>query len=167
MNRFHTALTAACLLVFCLAFLPACETTGDPKQGGLFGWSETKAEQRIEQKEQQKTTLEQQQAMDEAKTADLEQQKLLASADRDALAVKVGALEKEVAKVQRSINNAKADTDAAKLKQWELSTQLKAVKRELSDVKDDPDTVAKQAEVKRLEAELDRLLKEAEALSTF
>ncbi len=26
--------------------LTACETTGDPTQGGLFGWSETKAKQR-------------------------------------------------------------------------------------------------------------------------
>lgn len=35
------ALTAVAALV------SACETTGDPKQGGLFGWSETKAQQRL------------------------------------------------------------------------------------------------------------------------
>lgn len=29
-----------------LALLTACETTGDPNQGGLFGWSEGKAKQR-------------------------------------------------------------------------------------------------------------------------
>jgi hypothetical protein len=27
-------------------FIAGCETTGDPTQGGLFGWSETKAQQR-------------------------------------------------------------------------------------------------------------------------
>src|SRR4051812_18141021 len=29
-----------------LAALSACETTGDPNQGGLFGWSESKAKTR-------------------------------------------------------------------------------------------------------------------------
>ncbi len=31
--------------------LVGCETTGDPSQGGLFGWSQAKADQRIYQKE--------------------------------------------------------------------------------------------------------------------
>ena len=42
MNRsILLAAAAASLLV-----QTGCETTGDPTQGGLFGWSETKAEQR-------------------------------------------------------------------------------------------------------------------------
>lgn len=32
-------------------FLTGCETTGDPRQGGLFGWSETKAQGRIQERE--------------------------------------------------------------------------------------------------------------------
>lgn len=32
--------------VLALTLLSACATTGDPTQGGLFGWSETKAQQR-------------------------------------------------------------------------------------------------------------------------
>ncbi len=31
--------------------LVSCETTGDPTQGGLFGWSQTKADYRIEERE--------------------------------------------------------------------------------------------------------------------
>lgn len=31
--------------------LASCETTGDPTQGGLFGWSESKAQGRLYQKE--------------------------------------------------------------------------------------------------------------------
>ena len=30
--------------------LASCETTGDPHQGGLFGWSQGKAEGRLAQK---------------------------------------------------------------------------------------------------------------------
>jgi hypothetical protein len=30
------------------ALLSSCQTTGDPTQGGLFGWSQSKADQRLE-----------------------------------------------------------------------------------------------------------------------
>ena len=38
----------------CLAgslLLTSCETTGDPRQGGLFGWSESKAQNRLADRE--------------------------------------------------------------------------------------------------------------------
>ena len=54
------------LLPIC-AMLSGCETTGDPTQGGLFGWSEKKAQQRQEEREE---TLSQEQ-----QTAQSEQQK--------------------------------------------------------------------------------------------
>lgn len=38
-----------CLLPL-LAFFPSCETTGDPREGGLFGWSQDKADVRIEER---------------------------------------------------------------------------------------------------------------------
>lgn len=37
--------------VMALAALTACETTGDPRQGGLFGWSESKARERQAQRQ--------------------------------------------------------------------------------------------------------------------
>lgn len=40
------------LAVFAIFTLSACETTGDPRSGGLFGWSEEKARQRQESMEQ-------------------------------------------------------------------------------------------------------------------
>lgn len=30
------------------ALLNSCQTTGDPTQGGLFGWSQSKADQRLD-----------------------------------------------------------------------------------------------------------------------
>jgi hypothetical protein len=32
--------------------LTGCETTGNPREGGLFGWSETKAQGRIREREE-------------------------------------------------------------------------------------------------------------------
>lgn len=34
-------------LATCALSLTSCETTGDPTQGGLFGWSQNKADYRI------------------------------------------------------------------------------------------------------------------------
>jgi hypothetical protein len=41
-----------------LAAVTACETTGDPRQGGLFGWSESKARERQEQRQTRVTGAE-------------------------------------------------------------------------------------------------------------
>ena len=38
-------------LAACALPLSSCNTTGDPMEGGLFGWSESKFDQRIQQKE--------------------------------------------------------------------------------------------------------------------
>jgi chromosome segregation ATPase len=37
---------ALLVAAFALVLLGGCETTGDPRQGGLFGWSESKAQER-------------------------------------------------------------------------------------------------------------------------
>ncbi|HSJ04746.1 MAG: hypothetical protein ACAI34_07275 [Verrucomicrobium sp.] len=34
------------------SLLSSCATTGDPNQGGLFGWSQNKADDRIDAREQ-------------------------------------------------------------------------------------------------------------------
>ena len=34
--------------VGCCAMMCSCTTTGDPRQGGLWGWSETKSIQRVD-----------------------------------------------------------------------------------------------------------------------
>lgn len=47
MNSVRTLITG----LLGAALLTSCETTGDPTQGGLFGWSETKAKQRIAERE--------------------------------------------------------------------------------------------------------------------
>ena len=54
--------------------LTSCETTGDPNQGGLFGWSQGKANQRIAAREQHLSDLERANAYQQGRTHALEQQ---------------------------------------------------------------------------------------------
>ena len=56
------------------ALLASCETTGDPNQGGLFGWSQGKANQRLSAREQYLSELENENAYQRGRTQELEYQ---------------------------------------------------------------------------------------------
>ncbi len=45
--KFTLIYTSAAL---CLVLFSSCQTTGNPREGGLFGYSETKAQQRLQDK---------------------------------------------------------------------------------------------------------------------
>jgi hypothetical protein len=52
--------------------LTSCETTGDPNQGGLFGWSQSKANYRLSEREQRLNQLEHSNAYQQGRTDTLE-----------------------------------------------------------------------------------------------
>ena len=56
---------------FVAVALTACETTGDPRQGGLFGWSETKAKAREAERERALTQAERSFADEAGRTRNL------------------------------------------------------------------------------------------------
>ncbi len=62
------------LLLLAAAALTSCETTGDPNQGGLFGWSQGKADDRIYVREQRLAELERENAYQRGRTDELESQ---------------------------------------------------------------------------------------------
>jgi len=67
--RAHTLVTAILPVV---ALLAACETTGDPRQGGLFGWSEAKARQRQADRRTELAAVQAQVAREESRAARLQ-----------------------------------------------------------------------------------------------
>ena len=85
------------LLLVCCAVLCGCETTGDPTQGGLFGWSEKKADERIAERQ---TTLEQ--AQENARQS---------QAEAAALRRDEGANAEELREEQSELSQLLADTE--------------------------------------------------------
>lgn len=67
MSRFHLLLTLGAI-----SLLTSCETTGDPNQGGLFGWSQGKADQRIEERERHLEYLDRENAYQRGRSSALE-----------------------------------------------------------------------------------------------
>jgi hypothetical protein len=67
-------LSLVSLALLAAAALTSCETTGDPNQGGLFGWSQGKANTRIAEREQRLSQLERENAYQQGRTQELEYQ---------------------------------------------------------------------------------------------
>ena len=62
------------LLLLAAASLSSCAQTGDPNQGGLFGWSQGMANDRISAREQHLAELERQNAYQAGRTEELERE---------------------------------------------------------------------------------------------
>lgn len=62
------------LLLLTAASLTSCAYTGDPNQGGLFGWSQGMANDRIAVREQRLSQLENENAYQRGRTQELEYQ---------------------------------------------------------------------------------------------
>lgn len=67
MSRIHIILTLCAI-----SFLTSCETTGDPNQGGLFGWSQGKANQRIDERERHLEHLDRENSYQRGRSSALE-----------------------------------------------------------------------------------------------
>lgn len=62
------------LLILGAVSLSSCAYTGDPNQGGLFGWSQGMANDRIAVREQRLQQLERENAYQQGRTQELEYQ---------------------------------------------------------------------------------------------
>jgi hypothetical protein len=65
--------------------LTSCETTGDPSQGGLFGWSQSKAEDRSTALKQQLNAVDSDTAYQQGRSRALEQKKAQKEAELNAV----------------------------------------------------------------------------------
>jgi hypothetical protein len=88
---------ALALLLPCVMLLAACETTGNPREGGLFGWSEAKARERQAARRQQVAAAEGEVAHAERSGAQLGVRKAAASQQ---VATASSAHERELARLQ-------------------------------------------------------------------
>jgi flagellum-specific peptidoglycan hydrolase FlgJ len=141
--KIHDFLKGAVLL---LAWT-ACETTGDPRQGGLFGWSEEKAQQRaaaqrtmlsserrkLAASERTGTELRRRESRNEA--AIREQ-----TAELDALLLNVDHIERQTkpsektAALRRQIRVAREDTSSSGA---EREARIRSLRQDVSELREE------------------------------
>src|SRR3954447_17448691 len=111
-------LSAATVITF-----SGCETTGDPRAGGIF-WSETKARQRIAAKQSERLQAKREAVSEHAKLARLESE--------------IKSLRREIAKVRRARKALQADPIRVEHQRTDLSTngslEISEKERQLADL---------------------------------
>jgi predicted nuclease with TOPRIM domain len=93
---------AVCALVLSLC---ACETTGDPQQGGLFGWSPKKADARRDDLEQADASAQNQLSAEQAHRQALQGRQTRVSADARRLQNEVNHLLAENSDLENQLSN--------------------------------------------------------------
>jgi septal ring factor EnvC (AmiA/AmiB activator) len=88
----------ACLLV-------SCATTGDPRQGGFFGWDEAQAKTRQQTLEQDETTAQHRAATEQQRTAALQTQRASLNAEASKLRGELKRLLSENQQLEAQLRN--------------------------------------------------------------
>jgi chromosome segregation ATPase len=154
----------------CCVLLPGCAADGgttDPRKGGLFSYNPKAYERRIQEREARLSA-----SAEEAGAARDEQTRLEAS---------VAAQERRKAEARKKIDamnaeltKARSVLDAVKTQDARVQASLDAMRRrhtelsgQLGSLAGEPDRPGAQAERERLDAEIQRLKREAEALGAL
>jgi chromosome segregation ATPase len=164
----HLILVAGCLLM--LLSLEACvsSTETDPRKGGLFGYNPKAYEKRIEDKKATLATTEADTQNAKLETQNLETTKQKKLADHEALKTKLAALYSESGKLQKQLEQVKATNSGQEKELKRLQDEVAALRTQTIKTKNANTTdAAKQAEIKRLQQHMDKLLEEAAALSAL
>ncbi|MFO8091403.1 MAG: hypothetical protein R6U13_16305 [Desulfatiglandaceae bacterium] len=150
----------ACLVV-------GCQTSDDPRGGGLFSYNPAMYEKRLEEREQRLKEL-QAREIELKRTFDqLEGEHAQKHRERDALKHKIDLLEEDVGRLEKLIkaSRAKGGEQERQFSKFEAETGL--LKAELEDIKKmrAGNLDEKENQVEILEKTIDALLLEAEELS--
>jgi chromosome segregation ATPase len=149
-----------------LFFLAACATTtGDPHQGGLFGWSSEKADQRIEERSTGLQGLQRQNQIEGESNRQLSQEAAAKQQELAGWQSKVRAVDKENASLKKRLNAYKAKNNNQKIALDKLRAKQAELQQQTAAIKSGGDVKAKEAEADDLRRQVDRLSKDFEALS--
>lgn len=136
--------------------LAACETTGDPRAGGLFGWSETKAKERQQEKRDAVVQAESQLSRENARGDALEARRT-GTEQRLSTAQASNQRTEEALRAQRDALLAKCDQLEADSPTSATASRARALRLKVSTVAENASLATSQraARLRSLEAEID------------
>ena len=152
----------------CCVLLPGCAGgSSDPRKGGLFSYNPQAYERRIQEREARLNA-----SSEEAKSAQEEQTRLQASVEererRSAEARKrLETMNEELTKTRRVLDAVKTRDARAQASLDEMRRRHEELSRRRGSLEKEPDRPGAQAERERLDADIQRLKREAEALGAL
>ncbi|MDR0239061.1 MAG: hypothetical protein LBI88_02370 [Deltaproteobacteria bacterium] len=158
-----------CMLVggVLLSACAADSGTTNPRKGGLFSYNPKAYERRVQEREERLNA-----SSEETRAAQDEQTQLQASVavqDRRKAEAqqKTNAMNAELAKTRRALDAVKTQDSHVQASLGELRRRHAALAGQLGRLEQEPDRPGAQAERERLDAEIQRLKREAEALGAL
>lgn len=158
------------LSILVLIAAAGCATTDDPRQGGLFGYNPAAYERRAAERQAKLDELQQQNQAEQQKTEELQQDLSQKQLERDAQAERLAEMDRQVVALENKLARNRPKTGVEKQQHSKITNELKTVREQVKDAKGADsfaDEAAKRKEIDRLNAEIDRLLREADALSSM
>ena len=155
------------IIILLMVGVMGCETTGDPRQGGLFGWSEDKAVGRQGELKQTLQTEESQMAAGKAETARLEQEQRDKRAELARQDKRLTALDKELSQMKKKVAQMEAGNTQKQQEKKKLDADIDKLKREIQYLQTHNvggSVEAKQRRIDALNKEMESLLQIINAL---
>ena len=162
--RLHVCILGCCVL---LSGCAADSGTTDPRKGGLFSYNPKAYEHRIQEREAHLNVR-----AEEVKAAQDEQTHLQASVTTQErrkveMQQKIKAMNAELAKTRRTLDAVKAQDSHVQASREALLIRHADLSGQLGRLEKEPDRPGTQSERERLDAEIQRLKREAEALGAL
>jgi chromosome segregation ATPase len=157
------------LLVVTILMTAGCATTDDPRQGGLFSYNREAYQKRIAERQARYDVLAADTARQQQESKGLEETANQKRAEKEELTQKLARLDVDIEKTQEKIKQTKVGVKDLERRRSQLTARLESLKQQRSTIDAGSSAYGgeadKRVEIERLQREIDRLLKEAEALS--
>ena len=138
--------------------------TTDPRQGGLFSYNPQAYEQRLQDRREYLSQVEQDNRAAEAESAELESERASRQQEKAALQRQLRKLSASIAQMEKEIKAKKAKTAGQQQKQQRILAELETLKTASRNADNIADPEEKRLELKRLQQRRDQLEKEAASL---
>jgi septal ring factor EnvC (AmiA/AmiB activator) len=150
----------------CLALLlSGCAgQTTDPRQGGLFSYNPQAYEQRLLERHDHLSQVEQANRDAESKSAVLESERVSHQQEKTQLQRQIRTLSASITKMEKDIKAKRVKTTAQQQEQQRILAELDTLKASSRTTDNIEDPEEKRLELKRLQQRRDQLEKEAQGL---
>ncbi len=154
------------LFLFLAVAMTGCQTTGDPTKGGLFGWSEKKADKRQEDMKQNLKAEEREGQIGVEERDRLEIGKSEKEAELEQERVRLSELEANINVIEEKIRRKKADTTASQQEKQRIKGKVGKYKKQIKAIRKDTQSSAhkKKKKIDALNGEIDKLFEIVDSL---
>ena len=151
--------SVVCLIIV-LLFLAGCATTGDPRHGGLYGWSPEKAQGRIEDLQLRRTSEDDVAYKRQEESQRLEKQENELKAEYTKQRQQLGEMEKKMFKAEKELSKTRHLSQTKKKEKDDAERKLDRIKEELAEMNtlSEQEIALKQVRITELNEELEILL---------